>query len=135
VGNKKTKSMSGEDDGARNETKKSAASSMQENAIVIDSANEKDELEFLSAIDWSQKTNRLEMLLKSAELSSNKAHSTWMHMTARNSDFDENNPHWEVFMEKVKAVADITAKIAALDAPAEDHSPLVMLPITGNSIM
>jgi len=135
VGNKKTKSMSGEDDGARNETKKSAASSMQENAIVIDSANEKDELAFLSAIDQSQKTKQLEMLLKSAELALNKAHSTWMHMTARNSDFDKNNPHWKVFMEKEKAVADLTAKIAAKDALAEDHLPLVALPSTGNSIM
>jgi len=56
-------------------------------------------------------------------------------MMARNSDFDKNNPHWNMFMEKENAVADLTAKIAALDALAEDHSPLVVLPSTGNSIM
>jgi len=139
IGNKKTWKVTcaheAKEVGSDEDDRESATSSTQENVIVIDSANEKDELAFLSAIDRLQKTKQLEMLLKSAELALNKAHSTWMHMTARNSDFDKNNPHWKVFMEKEKAVADLTAKIAAKDALAEDHLPLVALPSTGNSIM
>jgi len=95
AGNKKTK-LAVKANEAENKTAKSDAAG---SIVIVGGKDNKDTALFV-AVNKSLKLQKLQLLLKVAKTASTQAHGHGWHMMAKNFEFDANNHHWKVYMEK-----------------------------------
>jgi len=67
-----------------------------------------------SNVENALEQQRLTVLLKLAEVSSNKVHATYMLMMRDAKEFDENNYLWKMFLEKECIVKTIRNELTQL---------------------
>jgi len=80
----------------------------------VTNIHDKEAHMYISNVENALEQQRLTVLLKSAEASSNKAHATYMLMMRDAKEFDENNYLWKMYLEKERVVKMIRNELTQL---------------------